>query len=137
MSDNPFGLAGYTPSSYGDAFADVYDEWYGGANYYFYGHKLKLQTDALDALLAHSGASTEKHAKYMRDKVIPAMVKLRETGDQIEVLTPQLREQFETTYARTAASKDSVYTTLFPKGMALEQSETLFVSKPKRSARAR
>lgn len=28
MSDNPFGLAGYTPSSYGDAFADVYDEWY-------------------------------------------------------------------------------------------------------------
>ncbi|MEY4094460.1 MAG: hypothetical protein RLZZ53_1659 [Acidobacteriota bacterium] len=39
----------------------------------------------------------------------------------IEVLTPQLREQFETTYARTAASKDSVYTTLFPKGMALER----------------
>lgn len=28
MSDNPFGLHGYTPSSYGDAFADVYDEWY-------------------------------------------------------------------------------------------------------------
>ncbi|MFM8531984.1 MAG: amidohydrolase family protein [Acidimicrobiia bacterium] len=39
----------------------------------------------------------------------------------IEVLTPQLREQFETTYARTAASKESVYTTLFPKGMALER----------------
>ncbi|NBR68508.1 MAG: class I SAM-dependent methyltransferase, partial [Actinobacteria bacterium] len=28
VSDNPFGLHGYTPSSYGDAFADVYDEWY-------------------------------------------------------------------------------------------------------------
>ena len=28
MSDNPFGLHGYTPSTYGDAFADVYDEWY-------------------------------------------------------------------------------------------------------------
>lgn len=28
MSDNPFGLQGYTPSSYGDAFADVYDDWY-------------------------------------------------------------------------------------------------------------
>lgn len=39
----------------------------------------------------------------------------------IEVLTPQLREQFEQTYARTAQSKDSIYTTLFPKGMALER----------------
>ena len=39
----------------------------------------------------------------------------------LEVLTPQLREQFETTYARTAANKDSIYTTLFPKGMALER----------------
>ena len=50
--------------------------------------KLKLQSDALAGLLAHGGGSSEKHAKYMRDKVIPAMVKLRETGDQIEVLTP-------------------------------------------------
>ena len=39
----------------------------------------------------------------------------------IEVLTPQLREQFEQTYARTAQSKDSIYTMLFPKGMALER----------------
>jgi imidazolonepropionase-like amidohydrolase len=39
----------------------------------------------------------------------------------LEVLTPQLREQFETTYARTAQSKESIYTTLFPKGMALER----------------
>jgi imidazolonepropionase-like amidohydrolase len=39
----------------------------------------------------------------------------------IEVLTPQLREQFEATYARTALNKDSIYTTLFPKGMALER----------------
>jgi enamidase len=39
----------------------------------------------------------------------------------IEVLTPQLREQFEQTYARTAQNKDSIYTTLFPKGMALER----------------
>ncbi len=39
----------------------------------------------------------------------------------IEVLTPQLREQFEQAYARTAQSKDSIYTTLFPKGMALER----------------
>lgn len=39
----------------------------------------------------------------------------------LEVLTPQLREQFEQTYARTAQSKDSIYSTLFAKGMALER----------------
>jgi glutamine synthetase len=50
--------------------------------------KLKMQTDALAAALDHGNGSAEKHAKYMRDKVVPAMEKLRETGDQIEVLTP-------------------------------------------------
>jgi enamidase len=39
----------------------------------------------------------------------------------IEVLTPQLREQFEQNYARTAQNKESIYTTLLPKGMALER----------------
>src|SRR6188474_834152 len=50
--------------------------------------KLKTQTDALAAALDHGNGSAEKHAKYMRDKVVPAMEKLRETGDEIEVLTP-------------------------------------------------
>jgi enamidase len=39
----------------------------------------------------------------------------------LEVLTPQLREQFEQNYARTSQQKESIYTTLFPKGMALER----------------
>lgn len=39
----------------------------------------------------------------------------------LEVLTPQLREQFEQNYARTAQNRESIYTTLFPKGMALER----------------
>jgi enamidase len=39
----------------------------------------------------------------------------------LEVLTPQLREQFEQNYARTRQNKESIYTTLFPKGMALER----------------
>jgi enamidase len=39
----------------------------------------------------------------------------------LDVLTPQLREQFEQNYARTSANKESIYTTLFPKGMALER----------------
>jgi glutamine synthetase len=50
--------------------------------------KFKVQTDALSGLLEHSGGSAEKHAKYMRDKIVPAMAKLREVGDEIEVLTP-------------------------------------------------
>ncbi|MBI3049378.1 MAG: hypothetical protein HYY76_13820 [Acidobacteria bacterium] len=47
----------------------------------------KAQTDSLERL-DHSSASAEKHAKYMRDKVIPAMTRLRELGDRIEMLTP-------------------------------------------------
>jgi glutamine synthetase len=50
--------------------------------------KFKAQTDALEGLIDHTDASAEKHAKYMRDKIVPAMAKLRELGDQIEVLTP-------------------------------------------------
>jgi len=51
--------------------------------------KFKAQTEALNAALGHAGGgSAEKHAKYMRDKVVPAMAKLREIGDEIEVLTP-------------------------------------------------
>ena len=50
--------------------------------------RLKTQTDALAALLDHSNGSAEKHAKYMRDKVVPSMAALRETADAIEVLTP-------------------------------------------------
>jgi glutamine synthetase len=50
--------------------------------------KFKVQTDVLTKALEHSGASPEKHAKYMRDKIVPAMSKLREIGDEIEVLTP-------------------------------------------------
>jgi glutamine synthetase len=48
----------------------------------------RVQTEALASLLEHSGGSAEKHAKYMRDKVVPSMVKLRATGDEIETLTP-------------------------------------------------
>ena len=39
----------------------------------------------------------------------------------LEVLTPQLREQFEQNYARTSQNKESIYSTLFAKGMALER----------------
>lgn len=39
----------------------------------------------------------------------------------LDVLTAQLKEQFEQNYARTAVTKDSIYSTLFAKGMALER----------------
>jgi len=50
--------------------------------------KFKAQADTLGGLLAHGGGSAEKHAKFMRDKVVPAMAKLRDLGDQIELATP-------------------------------------------------
>ena len=50
--------------------------------------RFKVQTDALESLLDHESPSAAKHAKYMRDKIVPAMAKLRDTGDRIEVLTP-------------------------------------------------
>jgi glutamine synthetase len=51
--------------------------------------KFQAQTSVLEQALTHaSNGSAEKHAKYMRDKVVPAMAKLRELGDAIEVNTP-------------------------------------------------
>src|SRR5262249_27986656 len=51
--------------------------------------RFKVQADALAKTLEnHASGSAEKHAKYMRDKVVPAMATLRATGDEIEVLTP-------------------------------------------------
>jgi enamidase len=38
----------------------------------------------------------------------------------LDVLTPQLKEQFEANYARTAKNTESTYLKLFPKAMALE-----------------
>ena len=44
--------------------------------------QFRVQTDALAALLDHTAPSAEKHAKFMRDKVVPAMARLRELGDR-------------------------------------------------------
>jgi glutamine synthetase len=49
----------------------------------------KTSVDALQTLLEHDGsASPEKHAKFFRDKVIPAMVALRDAGDGLECIVP-------------------------------------------------
>jgi glutamine synthetase len=50
----------------------------------------KQLVDKLQDLLEHEGnGEAEKHAKYFRDKVIPAMTALREVGDALENIVPQ------------------------------------------------
>jgi len=39
----------------------------------------------------------------------------------LDVLLPELKQQFEQNYARTAQNRESIYKTLLPKGMALER----------------
>jgi glutamine synthetase len=49
----------------------------------------KVRVDRLQNLLEHEGnGDAEKHAKYFRDKVVPAMVALREVGDSLECIVP-------------------------------------------------
>jgi glutamine synthetase len=50
--------------------------------------ELKRRSDKLASALEHEGASSEKHAKHFRDVVVPAMAKLREAGDALEVILP-------------------------------------------------
>ncbi len=50
--------------------------------------QFRTNTDALAHALDHSSTSTEKHAKYIRDTVVPQMSDLRDLGDQIELLIP-------------------------------------------------
>jgi glutamine synthetase len=49
----------------------------------------KVRVDRLQELLEHdSNGDAQKHAKYFRDKVVPAMVALREAGDGLECIVP-------------------------------------------------
>jgi glutamine synthetase len=49
---------------------------------------LRSRTDQLAKALDHHDSSAEKHAKYMRDTIVPGMAELREAGDQIELIIP-------------------------------------------------
>jgi len=51
--------------------------------------EFKTRADKLEHALAHEGGgSAEKHAKHFRDVVIPSMVALRESGDELELAIP-------------------------------------------------
>jgi len=50
----------------------------------------KTRVDQLQTLLEHeANGDAMKHAKWFRDKVVPAMATLREAGDALEVIVPQ------------------------------------------------
>jgi glutamine synthetase len=49
---------------------------------------LRVVTDKLAKSLDHHAPTAEKHARFMRDTVVPAMAALREAGDEIELLIP-------------------------------------------------
>ncbi len=48
----------------------------------------RVRTEKLRDAASHQAGDPNKHAKHMRDSVVPAMEELRETGDQIELLVP-------------------------------------------------
>ncbi len=51
--------------------------------------EFKQKTDKLQETLEHEGdGAVDKHAKFFRDKVVPAMGSLRETGDALESIVP-------------------------------------------------
>jgi len=82
------------------------------------------------AALDENGAPFKTLVKLLIDKKVALTSTLtvfetftpgRPKPPGLEVLTPQLKEQFEQNFARTAQSKESIYTALFAKGMALER----------------
>jgi glutamine synthetase len=59
--------------------------------------QLKANTDKLEKLLSHEGnGSAEKHAKYFRDDVIPAMNRVRAVADELECIIPHEMWPFAT-----------------------------------------
>jgi glutamine synthetase len=45
---------------------------------------MQVEVDKLEKLLAHEGGDTLNHAKYMCDKVLPAMLAVRGYADALE-----------------------------------------------------
>jgi glutamine synthetase len=51
-------------------------------------NEFKKTADKLAEAAEHNGGPLAKHAKYMRDTIVPLMAGLREIGDRIETLSP-------------------------------------------------
>src|SRR5205823_730138 len=50
--------------------------------------EFRTRTEKLAKAVDKHVDGADKHAKYMRDAVVPAMAALRETGDEIELMVP-------------------------------------------------
>ena len=50
--------------------------------------ELRRGTEALAHELDHAGEGAEAHARHYRDRVVPAMVTLRDAGDRLAPLVP-------------------------------------------------
>ncbi|HEX5474805.1 MAG TPA: glutamine synthetase III [Vicinamibacterales bacterium] len=50
--------------------------------------QMRTRVDALQRLLEHENGDAMKHARYFRDKVVPAMAAVRESGDALECIVP-------------------------------------------------
>jgi imidazolonepropionase-like amidohydrolase len=81
------------------------------------------------ATLDDNGAAFKSLVKKLVDKRVALTSTLtvfetftpgRPVPPGLDVLTPQLKEQFERTYARVAKNTESIYVKLLPKAMALE-----------------
>jgi imidazolonepropionase-like amidohydrolase len=82
------------------------------------------------AALDESGAPFKALVKKLLDKKVTLTSTLtvfetftpgRPKPPGLDVLLPELKQQFEQGYQRTAQNQQSVYTTLFPKALALER----------------
>jgi enamidase len=82
------------------------------------------------ASIDENGASFTTLVKKLVDKhvaltstmtVFETLTPGRPMPPGLDVLLPELKQQFEQNYARTAQNKDSILKTLLPKGMALER----------------
>lgn len=82
------------------------------------------------AAIDENGAAFKTLVKKLVDKrvavtstltVFETFTRGRPQPPGLDVLTPQLKERFQGAYERASQNQQSVYTTLFPKGMALER----------------
>jgi glutamine synthetase len=48
----------------------------------------RAQTEKLASVVEHNSPNAGKHARHMRDAVVPAMTRLRDLGDQLELIVP-------------------------------------------------
>ena len=65
--DNPFGIAGYDASTYGESFADVYDDWYANLDDQDFIASVAASLPARDARILELGVGTGRLIRALRE----------------------------------------------------------------------